>query len=165
MRLATPRPSKASKLGRLGIFSLFLPVDAKIEKASGLTRLGSRRWLPVEPPAQYFMPPRDFTPIDTLVTDYCDTDSKWGPLLFLRPARSKHWSLARCLILAAFPGLFLGLLGSILFALIARQFDRPALPVYFLPVVLTTAYFAACRIILAPSWNRRANLLSGRRGS
>jgi hypothetical protein len=64
--------------------------------------------------------------------------------------------------LALLPGVFLGLFGSILFALVARQFERPPLPIYFLPIVLTTAYFAACRIILAPSWNRRAELLSGR---
>jgi H+/Cl- antiporter ClcA len=110
------------------------------------------------------MQPGDYTPIDTLVTDYCDTDSKWGPFLFLRPARSEQLTAMRSLVLSLLPGIALGLFGSILFALIAREFDRPPLPIYVLPLVLTAAYFAACRIILAPSWNRRANLLSGRRG-
>jgi hypothetical protein len=106
----------------------------------------------------------DYTPIDTLITDYCDHDSNWGPLVFLRPARSEHLETARCVVIAVLPGIFFGLLFSIVYALIARAFGHPPLPIFVLPILFSVACFAACRIVLAPSWNRRATLLMGRRG-
>jgi hypothetical protein len=106
----------------------------------------------------------DYTPIDTVITEFCDTDSKWGPLLFLRPARSERLEVGRCAVMALLPGILFGLLGSILFSLMARHFGRPALPVYVLPILVTAFYFGVCRIVLAPAWNRRAALLMGRRG-
>jgi hypothetical protein len=110
------------------------------------------------------MRPGDYTPIDTLITDYCDNDSNWGPLLFLRPARSEHLGAWRCVVIALLPGIFFGLLCSISYALIARAFDRPPVAIHVLPILFSAAYFAALRIVLAPSWNRRAALLMGRRG-
>ncbi len=109
------------------------------------------------------MRPHDYTPSDAIITDYCDTDSKWGPLLFLRPARSERFTVLRCLVLAILPGVFLGLIGSIVFRLITLVLGRPALPVGIFPLVLTLAYFLVCRFVLAPSWNRRASLLTNRR--
>jgi hypothetical protein len=106
----------------------------------------------------------DYTPTDTLITDYCDNDAHWGPLLFLRPARSEHLEIRRCAVIAVLPGIFFGLLCSILYALVARAADRPALPLHVLPVLFSAACFALCRIVFAPSWNRRATLLMGRRG-
>jgi hypothetical protein len=105
----------------------------------------------------------DYTPTDALITDYCDTDSKWGPLLFLRPARSEALTVVRCAMLALLPGVFLGLIGSILFRLLTWGLGRPALSVAAFPIVLTTAYFFVCRFLLAPAWNRRAKLLSNGR--
>ncbi|HMJ10808.1 MAG TPA: hypothetical protein VK524_05345 [Polyangiaceae bacterium] len=110
------------------------------------------------------MPPGDYTPIDTLITDYCDHDSNWGPLLFLRPARSEHLGVARCVVIALLPGIFFGLLCSIVYALIARPFAHPPLPIHVLPILFSAAIFAGWRLVLAPSWNRRAMLLMGRRG-
>lgn len=110
------------------------------------------------------MRPGDYTPTDTLITDYCDNDAHWGPLLFLRPARSEHLETRRCAVIAVLPGILFGLLGSILYVLIARLTEQPALPVYVLPILFSAACFAACRVVLAPSWNRRATLLMGPRG-
>lgn len=110
------------------------------------------------------MRPGDYTPTDTLITDYCDNDSNWGPLLFLRPARSEHLDAGRCVVMAVLPGVFFGLLGSILYVLIARAIEHPPLPIYVLPILFTAACFGACRVVLAPSWNRRATLLMGGRG-
>lgn len=109
------------------------------------------------------MRPHNFTPADTVITDYCDTDSKWGPLLFLRPARSEHFSVERSLALAIMPGVAFGLLGSISFQVVAQLLVRPALPLYAFPLLLTTFYFCVVRLLLAPSWNRRADLLSNGR--
>jgi hypothetical protein len=110
------------------------------------------------------MRPGDYTPTDTLITDYCDNDAHWGPLLFLRPARSEHLETGRCAVIALLPGIFFGLLCSILYALVARAVDRPALPLHVLPVLFSAACFGLCRIVFAPSWNRRATLLLGPRG-
>jgi hypothetical protein len=110
------------------------------------------------------MRPGDYTPTDTLITDYCDNDATWGPLLFLRPARSEYLGTRRCALIAVLAGVFFGLLGSILYALIARAGDHPPLPLPVLPILFSAAIFGACRIVLAPSWNRRATLLLGRRG-
>jgi hypothetical protein len=109
------------------------------------------------------MCPDRYSPADTLITDYCDNDAKWGPLLFLRPARSQRWNSLRCIALAMFPGVTLGLLGSILFRALAHRLGRPALPIYVFPFLLTAFYFFLCRMLLAPSWNRRAALLTNGR--
>jgi hypothetical protein len=109
------------------------------------------------------MCPDRYSPADTLITDFCDSDAKWGPLLFLRPARSQRWSGWRCLALATFPGLALGLLGSVLVGALAHSLNRPSLPVYVFPSLLTGFYFLVCRMLLAPSWNRRAALLTNGR--
>lgn len=109
------------------------------------------------------MRPQDYTPSDAIITDYCDTDSKWGPLLFLRPARSERFTLPRCVLLATLPGVLLGLVGSIVFRLFTLVLERPGLPVGVFPFVLTMAYFFILRFVVAPSWNRRATLLSNGR--
>ncbi|HMA93666.1 MAG TPA: hypothetical protein VKP30_13335 [Polyangiaceae bacterium] len=105
----------------------------------------------------------EYTPSDTLITDFCDTDSKWGPLLFLRPARSQRFSVYRCMALAILLGGGFGALGNILLLLIARALERPALPIFAFPLLLTAFYFLASCLVLAPSWNRRASLLTNGR--
>lgn len=106
----------------------------------------------------------DYTPTDTLITDYCDNDAHWGPLLFLRPARSEHLGTGRCAVIALLPGIFFGLLCSVLYALVARLTQHPGLPIYVLPILFSAACFGVCQLVLAPSWNRRATLLLGPRG-
>jgi hypothetical protein len=106
------------------------------------------------------MRPHDFTPEDTLITDYCDSDTSWGPLLFLRPARSEPLGSWRCFVLAVLPGSALGLFGSLVYRFLAALLGRPALPVFVFPILLTAFYFLTCRFLLAPPWNRRANLLT-----
>lgn len=105
----------------------------------------------------------NFTPADTLITDFCDADAKWGPLLFLRPARSERFGITRCIGLAILPGVALGLFGSILLGAIALVLGRPTLPVYVFPLLLSTFYFLVCRVVLAPAWNRRASMLTNGR--
>jgi hypothetical protein len=97
---------------------------------------------------------------ETFITNYCDSDDKWGPLLFLRPSRHERFGTGRTLVVSALPGLCLGLLGSVLCAMVARFLGKPALPVYVFPLFLTVAYFVACQLIIVPSWNRRAARLS-----
>lgn len=105
----------------------------------------------------------DFSPSDTLITDFCDSDSKWGPLLFLRPARSERLDMRRCVALAILPGAAFGLLGSNLLGAVATLLGRPVFPIYLFPFTLSAFYFLLCRLVLAPAWNRRANLLSNGR--
>ena len=109
------------------------------------------------------MLPGRYSPADTYITDYCDTDSAWGPLLFLRPARSERFTTRRCSVIALMPGIPFGLLGSVLYRLLAHAIGRPALPVFVFPVVMTGFYFLLCRYLLMPPWNRRAALLTNGR--
>lgn len=105
----------------------------------------------------------EYTPSDTLITDFCDADAKWGPLLFLRPARSQRFTLSRCLALAILPGVGFGLFGNIVLLVIARTLSRPSIPVYAFPLMLTAFYFLLSCLLVAPSWNRRASLLTNGR--
>ncbi len=109
------------------------------------------------------MSPGRYSPADTFITDYCDSDSVWGPLLFLRPARSQRLTTQRCLLIAMLPGIPFGLLGSILYRVLAHAIGRPALPVLVFPLVMTAFYFLVIRLLLAPPWNRRAAWLTNGR--
>jgi hypothetical protein len=95
-------------------------------------------------------------PNEETFNDFCDRDSNWGPLLFLRPERHERINLSRTATGAMILGVPLGLFATIaltLFANIMGQ-TRPAL-MYF-PLVLTLAYGVIGHITLARSWNRRA---------
>jgi hypothetical protein len=109
------------------------------------------------------MQPGRYSPADAYITDYCDSDSAWGPLLFLRPARSQRLTTLRCFVIALMPGAPFGLLGSVLYRMLSQAIGRPALPVYVFPVVMTSFYFLLCRFLLMPPWNRRAAWLAPRR--
>ena len=99
-------------------------------------------------------------PFDDSFIDFCDRDSNWGPLLFLRPARKQRMSHARTAAGAVLLGVPLGLFGSISMSLFARlvQEQPPAL-VYF-PLVLTLGYWCVATVTLARAWNLRATRLS-----
>jgi hypothetical protein len=109
------------------------------------------------------MSPGRYSPADTFITDYCDSDSAWGPLLFLRPARSQRFTALRCALIAILPGVPFGLLGSILYRALAHAIARPGLPVWVFPLVMTVFYFLVFRLLLAPPWNRRAAWLTNGR--
>jgi hypothetical protein len=108
------------------------------------------------------MTPNRYSPADTLITDFCDTDSHWGPFLFVRPARSERFTAYRSMILAAFFGVPLGLLAGMFYGCLARILERPTLPFAAFPVLVTTFCFLVCEMVIAPPWNRRAACLNNR---
>jgi len=99
-------------------------------------------------------------PFDDEFIDFCDRDSNWGPLLFLRPERKQKLSLGRTLAGAVLLGAPLGLLGSICMSLFARFSAQPAPALMYFPLVLTLGYFCAARLTLARAWNQRAARLA-----
>jgi len=106
------------------------------------------------------MLPNDVLPSDRVFTDFCDRDSNWGPLLFLRPAREQRMSVARTALGALLLGLPYGLLATILMTLLARAFSQPLpSPTYF-PLLLTFGYWLVAHLTLARAWNRRADRLA-----
>lgn len=100
--------------------------------------------------------------VDELFNRVLDADHQWGPLLFLRPATSEAFGVARVLVLSVLVGGAFGLPGSILLGLSARAAHRAPLPVFVFPLVLTAIYFCLCQLSVVPAWNRRALRLSKR---
>ena len=105
------------------------------------------------------MLPSDFLVSDQAIVELCDTDAKWGPLLFLRPARHQALTLPRAAMLALIPGVTFGALGSLILELVARSFAQPLVPWYSFPATLIGLYFMVCWLVVAPAWNRRAERL------
>lgn len=99
-------------------------------------------------------------PFDDHLIDFCDRDSNWGPLLFLRPDREERMSRLRTSAGAVLLGIPLGLLGSILMSLFARLVEQPAPGLVFFPIVLTLGYFFVAQLTLVRAWNQRATRLS-----
>ena len=95
-------------------------------------------------------------PSEETFTDFCDRDSNWGPLLFLRPARNERINLARTAAGALILGLPLGLFATIMLTLMANLTDQAGPSLAYFPMVLTLAYGLIGHITLARSWNRRA---------
>ncbi len=108
------------------------------------------------------MPHQSDSHADQLFTRVVDTDAQWGPLLFLRPAPHQQFGLTRLFAIAVLIGGAFGLAGSIVLALMARAAQRPPLPIYVFPLVLTAVYFCVCQLSIVPAWNRRALRLSKR---
>lgn len=99
-------------------------------------------------------------PFDDNLVDFCDRDSNWGPLLFLRPDREARMSYLRTSAGAVLLGIPLGLLGSILMSLFARLVEQPAPALIYFPIVLTLGYFCVAHVTLVRAWNQRATRLS-----
>lgn len=99
-------------------------------------------------------------PFDDLLIDFCDRDSNWGPLLFLRPDRKQRMSQQRTVAGAVLLGVPLGLFGSILMTLFARLVDQQAPALLYFPVVLTVGYWCVAQFTLARAWNLRAARLA-----
>jgi len=96
---------------------------------------------------------------DSLITQLCDSDSQWGPLLFLRPSRDQRVTLLRASLMALIPGLVFGALGTWILNYAAFEFGKPAVPWYSFPITMIGLYFGACWLMVAPAWNRRAERL------
>src|SRR3954467_8076958 len=98
----------------------------------------------------------DLLPDDDVFNDFCDRDSNWGPLLFLRPSRSARMSPVRTAAGALLLGLPYGLLATILLALCARLFSRPMPSIVQFPVFLTLGYWLVAQVTLARARDRPA---------
>jgi hypothetical protein len=99
-------------------------------------------------------------PFDDSLIDFCDRDSNWGPLLFLRPERKQRMSHGRTAAGAVLLGVPLGLFGSIVMSLFARFVHEPAPGLLYFPLVLTLGYWCVASLTLARAWNLRAARLS-----
>jgi hypothetical protein len=99
-------------------------------------------------------------PFDDLLIDFCDRDSNWGPLLFLRPDRKQRIGHVRTMAGAVLLGIPLGLFGSILMSLFAVLVHQPAPALLYFPVVLTVGYWCVAQVTLARAWNQRASRLA-----
>jgi hypothetical protein len=99
-------------------------------------------------------------PSDRVFTDFCDQDSNWGPLLFLRPGRQQRMSVLRTALGALLLGLPYGLLATILLTLLARVSAHPVPSLVQFPLLLTLGYWLVAQLTLARAWNRRAQRLA-----
>lgn len=99
-------------------------------------------------------------PHDHLFIDFCDRDSNWGPLLFLRPDRTRPLTALRIVAGAIILGIPLGLFGTIVMTLFARLVAQPAPALMYFPLILTVGYWCVAQATLARAWNRRAARLS-----
>jgi len=106
------------------------------------------------------MTPSPVFPSDHVFTEFCDRDSNWGPLLFLRPAQQERIGVARTVAGAVLLGLPFGLLATILLTLCARVLVRPAPALMEFPLLLTSGYWLVAQLTLARAWNRRAARLA-----
>lgn len=91
-----------------------------------------------------------------------DRDDMWGPLLFLRPQRRQVLSLPRVLFICGALGLFYGMLGNVVIALLTRTGIGYRPPLAVMPALLTAMYFVCGQLSLVAAWNRRARLMSRR---
>jgi hypothetical protein len=96
---------------------------------------------------------------DERLNDITDRDALWGPLVSFRPEKSRCFSAARVLALAATVGGFYGMLLDLGLALLCRLLGHHAPSVYGMPLLLTFTYFVGFQFTLGPAWNRRARLL------
>jgi hypothetical protein len=99
-------------------------------------------------------------PFDDSLIDFCDRDSNWGPLLFLRPERKQRMNHSRTAAGAVLLGVPLGLLGSILMSLFAGLLRQPPPALVYFPLVLTLGYWCVATVTLARAWNLRAARLA-----
>jgi hypothetical protein len=106
------------------------------------------------------MLPDQVFPNDSVFTEFCDRDSNWGPLLFLRPTQGKRIGVARTVAGAVLLGLPFGLFATILLTLCARVLARPAPALVEFPLLLTLGYWLVAQLTLARAWNRRAARLA-----
>jgi hypothetical protein len=101
---------------------------------------------------------------DERLNELSDRDAFWGPLLGFRPEKKQCIGSPRVLIMASTLGVFYGMFLNLAVALLCRHGSHHCPPVYVMPAILTSTYFAAFQLTLGPAWNRRARLLTRREG-
>lgn len=106
------------------------------------------------------MDPFSRTSLDHTLTEFCDQDRNWWPLLSLRPNRAQPLGLLRTWALATLLGLPLGMLANILIALLTRTIGGTPPSVWFLPLLIIGLNGCALHLTLVPAWNRRARQLA-----
>jgi hypothetical protein len=107
------------------------------------------------------MDPRSFR-ADERLNQFSDRDEMWGPLLFLRPEKRVVMSPARVLAIAALLGLFYGMLGNVVLALLATTGPAGKPPIWMMPGILTAMYYVSAQLSIVGAWNRRARQTSRR---
>jgi hypothetical protein len=107
------------------------------------------------------MDPRSFR-ADERLNQFSDRDEMWGPLLFLRPEQRRVMTPGRVLIIAGLLGLFYGMLGNVVLALLARTGSSGKPSMWMMPALLTGMYFVCAQLSIVAAWNRRARALSRR---
>jgi len=99
---------------------------------------------------------------DDRLNQFSDRDDMWGPLLFLRPAKQQVMSPSRVLALSGLLGLFYGMLGNVVLALLAKAGPGGKPSALVMPAILTGMYFVCAQLSIAGAWNRRARQMSRR---
>ncbi|HKY40264.1 MAG TPA: hypothetical protein VJN18_30225 [Polyangiaceae bacterium] len=99
---------------------------------------------------------------DERLNQFNDRDEMWGPLLFLRPKQRQPMSPSRVLLISALLGLFYGMLGNVVLALLAKTGSAGKPPIWMMPVILSAMYFVSAQLSIVGAWNRRARQLSRR---
>jgi hypothetical protein len=99
---------------------------------------------------------------DDRLNQFSDRDDMWGPLLFLRPEKRELMSRSRVMLISALLGLFYGMLGNVVLALLAEAGPGGRPSSLVMPTILTGMYFVCAELSIAGAWNRRARQLSRR---
>ena len=99
---------------------------------------------------------------DERLNQFSDRDDMWGPLLFLRPAKRALMTRSRVLLISTILGLFYGMLGNVVLALLAKAGPGGKPSALVMPAILTGMYFICAELSIAGAWNRRARQLSRR---
>ena len=99
---------------------------------------------------------------DERLNQLTDSDSAWGPLLFLRPERHELMTPTRVLLVSAVFGTFYGMLSNVALSLLMRTGDQGKPSAFFIPAVITFIAFIGAELSVVAAWNRRATQLSRR---
>jgi hypothetical protein len=99
---------------------------------------------------------------DERLNQLTDSDSAWGPLLFLRPERHELMTPTRVLLISAALGTFYGMLANVALSLLMRTGDQGKPSAFLIPIVFTIIQFVCAELSVVSAWNRRARQLSRR---
>jgi hypothetical protein len=97
----------------------------------------------------------DVLPSDRDFIEFCECDSNWGPLLFLRPAADERMSVRHTAFGAILLGVPFGLFATIILTLYAHFIGKPAPALFQYPLLLSLGYWLTAQLTLARAWNRR----------
>jgi hypothetical protein len=98
-------------------------------------------------------------PADGVLVGWADSDTVWGPLLFLRPKPTEYLGLWRVLLTSSLLGGFQGMAANVGMTAANRLTGHATLPTYVLPLLMTLALALVLSVSLARPWNRRVDRL------